>query len=146
MKRAKTPFITEISESDFRKLDIVAYEQEELHYPGDKFFHFSWKAVKLSKVLDEMVEIYKSGSKKDDLKYPVTIAIHVENGLSADPKNYYFDKNMNAFTGPRTYQIGIGIKHLYSTRDYFENPETNWKVKKSETKGIYRIHLDWKTE
>ena len=51
---------------------------------------------------------------------------------------------MNCFSCPGTYEIGFGIRHLYTTRDYFESREDYWRVPKKETKAIYRIHLDEK--
>jgi hypothetical protein len=48
---------------------------------------------------------------------------------------------MNQYTGMQTFQIGLGIKHLYSTRDHYECREDYWKVRKDETKVIYRIKI-----
>lgn len=128
-------FVTEISESDFRKLNILAYERDR----------YGWKEVKLNEVLDENLKCMLKQGYKDDLEAfscPFTFAIHKAN--AEDPDDFYLDKFMNQFSGPRTYQIGIGIKHLYSTRDYYEAHEDYWKVFKRETKAIYRVHLDKK--
>jgi len=54
----------------------------------------------------------------------------------------YLDKFMNRFSGHQTFQIGCGIDHIYSNRDYWYATEDYWKVKKKETKAIYLIHLE----
>ena len=56
----------------------------------------------------------------------------------------YYDKFLNRFSGARTYQLGLGIPHLYSTRDYYEMKGDYWRVRKSETKVIYRVTLSEK--
>ena len=68
----------------------------------------------------------------------MTIAIHKDGG-------FYWDKFMNKYTGPVSYQFGFNIRHLYSTRDYFECHDGDyWRVAKKETAVIYRIYLDTK--
>lgn len=129
-------YICEISEEDFRKLDLYGYSKD--------------KKISLVKEYDDNVEYWiKNGYKSDyeDLQYPVTIAIHKE--PETEPETYYeklnymyFDKFMNRFGGPQSYQLGMGIRHLYSTRDYFEAHGDYWRVKKNETKVIYRITID----
>ena len=148
MKNKNELFITEISESDFRKLDLEAYEQEEVAsiVLGKERRCFIWKRISLNNVLDDVIMANNDAHYSEPKYDSVYFAIHNENGLSSDPTNYYFDKGMNAFTGPRTYQLGIGLEHLYSTRDYFEAKNRPWRVKKSETKAIYCVHLDRKAE
>ena len=126
-------FITDISEEDFRKLDlkIMRNEREEGTYK------FVMKEVSLNEIIDRQIRAtIENGTESDlrDLQIPLTIAIH-------EPDGYYLDKFMNRFTGAQTYQIGWGIEHLYSTRDYYEMHGDYWKVRKSETKVIYRIKL-----
>jgi len=53
----------------------------------------------------------------------------------------YLDKFMNRFSGHQTFQIGCGIEHIYSNRDYWYIADDYWRVKKKETKAIYLIHL-----
>lgn len=144
----KQLFITELTESDFRRLNLWAYEQEEETCKEDRRRdRFVWKRVSLNNILDEVIEILNNNREEGEgLSKSIYFAIHNENGLSSDPVNYYFDKNMNSFTGPRTFQLGIGLEHLYSTRDYFETKDHLWKVKKSETKAFYCVHLDLKTD
>lgn len=149
MKKENEPFITEISEEDFRKLNLVGYKQvlieEESAIPGKRLCHYEWKEVKMNDVLTENIEFlmdFGYDHNLEELKCPFTLAIHKENG--PDPRNYYWDKFMNRFCGPQTYQEGIGIKHLYVTRDYFEDKKDYWRVFKRETKAIYRIHVDQK--
>lgn len=145
-------FITEISEEDFRKLGLKGYEQvweKKFDTENDGScsvtHHLVWKEVDLNKVLDENIAYWQDqGFQKDfeDLKYPVTIAIHTKNG--PNPTDYYFDKFMNRYSGPKTYALAMGLKHIYSTRDYFEARDDYWRVLKRETKAIYRIHLSEK--
>lgn len=131
----KNLFITEISEADFRKLDIVAYQRDL----------YGWQAIKMNDVLDRNIQyLFESGYEEDAkrLSYPFTFAIHKAN--AEDPEDFYLDKFMNRFTGAQTYQFGFGIEHLYSTRDYYEAHDDYWRVFKRETKAIYRVHLDKK--
>lgn len=137
-KNNKDLFITEISEEDFRKLDLVAYRRVSHDF-------MNWTETRLNDVLDKNIAYCLEQAYESDfesLKCPVTVAIHKAN--SADADDYYLDKFMNRFTGAQTYQIGFGIKHLYSTRDYYEDKEDYWRVLKRETKAIYRVHLDKK--
>lgn len=157
--------ITDISEEDFRKLDLVAYRAEMI----DKGDHFSQEMVpvKLNDVLDENLNYWiNQGYESDfiDLNYPVTIAIHesfTDEDIEKTMKDFpnltddeikqrllfacsYLDKFMNRYSGIQTYQFAMGIKHLYSTRDYYEMRGDYWRVRKDETKVIYRIKLDKK--
>ena len=125
----KNNFITEISESDFRKLNIKVWymENHEKRYEN------------INDMLDEALDIIKGSefdTDKESLKYPITLAIHIDDG-------FYLDKILNMYTGPQSFQIGFGIKHIYVTRDYYEvrDRKDYWRVKKNETKAIYRIHL-----
>ena len=135
--------ITEISEEDFRKLHLKGRSRtSSVAFNGA----LTWKEVDLNQELDENIEYWiDSGYESDlaDLKCPVTVALHVCND-EEEPTDFYYDKFMNRFTGATTYQLGMGIPHLYSTRDYYEMHGDYWKVKKNETKVIYRIHLDEK--
>lgn len=139
-------FITEISEEDFRKLNLKGYKREYDRPVNEKtrnISSFVWKEVDLNEELDENIKFWiDNGYESDyeDLQQPVTIAIHIENG--PNPKNYYFDKFMNRYSGSKTYELAMGLKHIYSTRDYFEAKKDYWRVLKRETKAIYRIHLD----
>lgn len=146
-------FITEISEEDFRKLKLKGYRTRKEFvdgpHPGAKSKEGSWvylyEEVDLNEELDENIAYWMDkGYQSDfeDLKYPVTVAIHTENG--PEPKDFYFDKFMNRYSGPKTYEMAMGLRHIYSTRDYFESKEDYWRVLKRETKAIYRVHLDIK--
>lgn len=161
--------ITEISENDFRKLDIQVYKYERVvlseNIPGHPVVQFQMVQKSLNDILDEQIEYileegYENGLQ--ELSIPVTIAIH--NPVSPEEimemegdypnlskekildmcihMNSYLDKYMNRYTGAQTFQIGWGIKHLYSTRDYYEDHEDYWRVKKKETEVIYRVHLN----
>lgn len=136
--------ITEISEEDFRKLDLKVkrHERVEETIDGRKVNRFIYTEKSLNDILDENLEYLIESGYEDDyenLLTPVTIAIH-EPGNN-DYEESYLDKFMNGFTGMQTYQLGFGIKHLYSTRDYYECRDDYWRVRKDETKVIYRIKL-----
>lgn len=158
--------ITEISEEDFRKLNIKVYRHEREESEKGSF-RFVMKEHYINDILDKQIKFtLESGYESDleDLKTPVTIAIHEEPTkedyervrkehpwfLASVVKNTvlyahsYLDKFMNQYTGAQTFQIGWGIKHLYSTRDYYEMRGDYWRVSKKETKVIYRVHLDEK--
>lgn len=159
--------ITDISEEDFRKLDITLFTHSVVEL--DKGFRYVVKEIHANDVLDETINaMLEDGYESDltDLSIPITLAIHEdpkedvyeeirkeypaldETAVDAIAKAtcFYFDKFMNHFTAPRNYQIAEGIKHLYSTRDYYEDREDYWRVRKADTKVIYRIRLkdSWK--
>lgn len=130
--------ITEISEDDFRKLNLKAYVHKIVNGYSKMI------PVFLNDVLDNNIAYcLETGYEEDKefLSLPVYIAIHEENN---EEFSGYLDKFMNGFTGLQTFQFGMGIKHLYSTRDYYEDHEDYWKVKKKETAIIYKIILDKK--
>lgn len=148
-KKKQDLFITEISEEDFRKLNLVAYVVEKIDEKeenGRNYFKYEWAEVKMNDVLDEFIDFcLKNGDETDleDLKTPYTIFIHKENGKN--PKDCYTDKYL-ARLGLTTYLKAPGVKHLYSTRDYFKCYGDNCgeDVRKKSTKSIYRIHIDKK--
>ena len=127
--------ITEISEEDFRKLDLkVKVHRRTSH---ERNSSIEWIEQSLNDVLQENIDTcLKAGYEEDhaNLTLPVTIAIHEDGG-------YYLDKFMNRFTGAQTYQLAMGIGKLYSTRDYYEMRGDYWRVRKDETKVIYRVKL-----
>jgi len=134
--------ITEISEEDFRKLNLRVGRNENVkiseNIPGHPLYQMVMTDVSLNDIIDRQikatVELGTAEAWKD-LNTPLTIAIH-------EPGGYYLDKFMNRFTGAQTYQIGWGIPHLYSSRDYYECRDGDyWRVSKKETKVIYRIRL-----
>lgn len=142
MITSKKPFITEISEEDFEKLGLKGYRQVKVEDKNTDSVHYEWREIDLNEQLEqEIICLMISGTEEslEFLKCPVTLAIH--NGNRPKPNDFYLDKYMDMFTGPVTYEFGVGIKHLYSTRDYFECKEDYWRVLKRETKAIYRIHL-----
>lgn len=128
--------ITEISEEDFRKLDLTVWSREN----GN-----TWTPRKINDILDEQIQYALYAGYQEnliELSVPVTIAIHISN--NSDKKIGYWDKFMNRFSPESTYEIGWGIKHLYSTRDYYECKSDYWRVRKNETKVVYRVHLSSK--
>lgn len=154
--------ITDISEEDFRKLDITVHRHEKV--TDGTVTRIMMVPKKLNDILDEEIKcLLESGYESDyaDLLTPVTIAIHelpttkdYEYAKERFPmmneddlKSHllyefsYLDKFMNQFTGAQTFQIGWGIRHLYSSRDYYESHDDYWKVRKNETKVIYRVKL-----
>lgn len=133
--------ITEISEEDFRKLDLKVKRNERVvvseNIPGHPVCKFEMVEKSLNEILDNEIAAVIRDSYESEIRWlelPVTIAIHEDGG-------YYLDKFMNRFTGAQTYQFGFGIEHLYSTRDYYEMHGDYWRVRKDETRVIYRIKL-----
>ena len=165
-------FVTEISEEDFKKLNLVGYDNEKVEL-DDKTLMFTFVKKDLTKVLEEY-KAYLAECIQEGTKLPWTIALC----LHTEPTEEAIDYNMKTFKntktglpytkeeafnvslydfsyldkwmdkhGHTTYEFGIGIDHLYSTRDkwvahwidYFE-------VKKRDTKACYIIHLDGKPE
>lgn len=139
--------ITDISEEDFRRLNLVAYAYQKVTYSNS--WRYEYVPVSLNDILDESIkDILENGweDNKTFLSEPVTIAIHecndkIEAG-ECKVISGYMDKFINSYSGLRTFQIGFGIKHLYSTRDYYECHDDYWRVRKVETKVIYRVYLD----
>ena len=156
-------FITEISESDFRKLNLIGYRNTRVDV-DEKSFKMEMMPIELNKILDQYLDFcIEEGFNT------IAIALHTDPTEEAiqcymklftfdkehGKRNYtyeeaeglalfdfsYLDKFMNRFSGNQTFQIGCGITHLYSTRDYWEIRDDYWRVKKSETKAIYLIHL-----
>lgn len=121
MNKNSDMFITEISEEDFRKLDLEGWV-------ADPFVSSSGQKVSLNDVLDENIKFIRTNDILDSLYTPITVAI------------------FNEWPGgEKSFKFGLGIKHLYSTRDYYETRHGGWKVKKCALKAIYRVHLDNKT-
>lgn len=114
----KQLFITEISEEDFRKLDLKGWANDP-YVPSQSF------EVSLNCVLDEHTKLIRDSGVLDALSVPVTIAVFNEWPIDG-----------------RSFQIGLNIVHLYSTRDYYQSKLGSWKVKKRHLKAIYRVHLD----
>lgn len=166
-------FITEISEADFRKLNLIGYRNTRVDV-DEHSYRMEMLPVELNKEIDEYKE-YCEGDGKEyrEPNYDIVyVALHTDpteedikdemKTFMFDPKNggrrnltrdeafksalfnaSYLDKFMNRFTGHQTFQMGFNIDHLYSTRDYFECHDDYWRVKKSETKAIYKVHLDF---
>lgn len=156
-------FITEISESDFRKLNLIGYRNTRVDV-DEKSYKMEMMPIELNKILDQNLDFCK-----EEGFNTVAIALHTDPTEESvqtymklftfdkehGKRNYtyeeakglalfdfsYLDKFMNRFSGHQTFQIGCGITHLYSTRDYWEIRDDYWRVKKSETKAIYLIHL-----
>ena len=156
-------FITEISESDFRKLNLIGYRNTRVD-ADEKSYKMEMMPIELNKILDQSIEFCK-----EEGFTTVAIALHTEpteEDIEKEMKFFTFDKEhgrrnftreeafklalfscsyldkfMNRLSGHQTFQIGCGITHLYSTRDYWEIRDDYWRVKKSETKAIYLIHL-----
>lgn len=114
--------ITEIREEDFRKLRIKVKRYNR--------YRRDYGVISINKVLDEQIKmLLDSGFPEDfrDLQTPVTIAIC---------------KSGRSYMDMKTYQMCWGIKHLYSTRDYYETKtDDHWRVRKDETDIVYRVHL-----
>lgn len=135
--------IKEISEKEFRALNLKVYRHERI-LEDEKGSRFGMAMHYINDILDEEIKYALDSGYEQDLEYlttPLYIAIHEENN---EEYSGYLDKFMNRYTGLQTFQIGWGIKHLYSTRDYYEDHEDYWRVNKKETAVIYKITLDSK--
>lgn len=133
--------IKDISEKELRDLDIKVYRHERVQI-DENTTTFKMVEHSLNDILDLNIKFcLEAGweSNKKELEMPVYIAIHEENN---DSYSGYLDKFMNRYTGLQTFQIGFGIRHLYSTRDYYEDHDDYWRVAKKETAVIYRVHLE----
>ena len=166
-------FITEISEADFRKLNLIGYRNTRVEV-DEHSYRMEMMPIELNKEIDEHKK-YCESEGKDTLEpyYDIVyVALHTDpteedieeemQTFTYDPKNggrrnltheeafksvlfnaSYLDKFMNRFTGHQTFQMGYNISHLYSTRDYYECGDDYWRVKKIETRAIYKVHLDF---
>ena len=86
---------------------------------------------------EDFDKLYPGWEKEDDLTYPVTVVVNKEY-----PNPGTFGKQC-PYTD--TMLIVKSVKHIYSTRDYFEvvsllKPEYRYKFAKKQTKSIYLIH------
>lgn len=130
--------ITNIKEKDFRKLNLKVWQ-----------FNIdtrTYERVPLNKLLDKEISLCLEGGYEENrtfLENPVTIAIHKDNNKKNwQDGSFYLDKFMDAYSGARTFEIGWDISHLYSSRDYYEDHESYWRVKKTETDVVYRVYLE----
>lgn len=166
-------FITEISEEDFKKLQLQGYDNKKINTDTDGYVTFDFVKCELNDKLEEYKH-YLADLIQEGEKLPWTIALCIHTEPTEEAINYYastfkdvatgkamsreesfkqalydfsyFDKWMDR-SGHTTYEFGVGIDHLYSTRDkwvahwidYFE-------VRKRDTKAVYIIHLEGKPE
>ncbi len=141
--------ITEISERDFRKLDLTLWKKTWVtNENGTRSLR--WLEISANKELDDNIKcMIESGYEEDEknISLPITLCVHVNNYIKEDREDYrgggYFDKYLNMYSGESTYYMWVGIKHLYSNRDYYYDKEyPEFRVRKKETEAIYRIHLE----
>ena len=158
----KNDFITEISEEDFRKLDLIGYRNTRVNC-DEHSYRMIMAPVRLNEILDKELELSEEPVEN------VVFAIHIEPTEEAirenmklftfdgkgGRRNYtyeeakefsffefsYLDKFMNRFSGNQTFQFGTNMPHIYSNRDYYYIKDDYWRVKKSETKAIYIVHI-----
>lgn len=164
-------FITEISEEDFRKLNLIGYDNERVEN-ADGSYSFKFFKKDLNEKLDEykkyLLELIEDGH---ELPWTIAVCVHylptdeslayyinnfknIETGgkLTAEEAYHlalydfsYYDKWMDK-AGHTTYEFGVGIDHLYSTRDKWIAKDwlDYFEVRKRETKAVYIIHLEGK--
>ena len=140
--------ITEISEQDFRKINLKLWKKTWITTQSGK--KLGWVEISANSELDSTIQyLLDQGYETDaqNLKLPITLCIHVNNYNKEDREDYYgggyFDKYLNMYTSESTYYMWVGIKHLYSNRDYyFDKEDPICRVRKKETFVIYRIHLE----
>lgn len=131
------PYITEISESDFRKLNVVVHEM-------NPYSKEPTKAMRANEIIDREIKGIIDGGCESQLEWltttPITFAV-------AKDGEIWWDKFMNRFSPASDHYVGVGIRHLYSTRDYFvASDDSLWRIPKKTAKAVYRIHLDPKWE
>ena len=172
-------FITEISEEDFKSLNLVGYDNERVNN-DDGSFSFKFVKKRLNDKLEEYKRYLAETILKDkvDLPWVMAVCIHIEptekaineelslleTAASRMPSGAYVDYAKEAYlqalynfsyldkwmdrSGHTTYEFGIGLDHLYSTRDKWQ--ARGWidyfEVRKKDTKAVYIIHLDRKPE
>lgn len=161
-------FVTEISEEDFKRLRLKGYDNERVEFKdGTSVFKFIEK--ELNSVLDDYKEYLADTIKGgENLPWVIAVCIHTEpqeedikyikdtffkgpnKERYSDEEAFnealydysYYDKWMDRM-GHTTYEMGIGLDHLYSTRDKWE--ARGWidyfEVRKKETKAVYIVHL-----
>lgn len=173
-------FITEISEEDFRKLNLVGYDNEKVDN-GDGSYGFRFIQKRLNDILEKNKQYLAELILKDTMHLPwvITVCVHIEPTkkdideeaaslktiaaarlpsdaivdyereayLQALYNFSYLDKWMDK-SGHTTYEFGVGLDHLYSTRDKWQ--ARGWidyfEVRKKDTKAVYVIHLEGKPE
>lgn len=151
-------YTTEISESNFRKLNLIGYKREWITLE-DGTKRLGWKKVILNDEIDDVKkdwDEYFKGSPRT-----IVIAIHNDWELAeeyekiwneSDPKDirtranlpdgfYYWDKFLNKL-GATTYQLGCGISKLYSRETKWYITEDYFDINKKETQDVFFIHLD----
>lgn len=159
----RNTFVTEISEEDFRKLNLIGYRNAKVECE-DNSYKFVMKPISLNKLLDK--ELKEANEPINEIVF----AIHIEpteefikesmklftsdgnggcrNYTYEEAKEYalyefsYLDKFMNRFTGMQTFQYGVNLGHIYTNRDYFYSKEDYWRVRKADTKAVYIVHID----
>lgn len=157
-------FVTEISEKDFRKLKLKGYFRQRIDV-DEKSHRLGWVEHDINEKIDEEKKEWNKWFKNE--AKCIVVAIHKDQKLALEYEKiwkkslekrdfmvrrdlpdgfYYWDKYLN-HSGASTYQIGCGIDHLYSTRDYWEARGGDyWQVKKNETEAIYIVHLEFNEE
>lgn len=156
-------FITEISEEDFKKLNLIGYDNERLELDNGSYT-FEFIKKNLNDRLEEHKKYLAELILKDKMNLPwiMTVCIHTEpteesvidelnsGRTSVYDEAYksclyeysYLDKWMDR-AGHTTYEFGVGLDHLYSTRDKWQ--AQGWvdyfEVRKKDTKAAYIIHL-----
>lgn len=134
-------YITEISETDFRKLDLEAYERRKVKVDGETS-RLEWVKVKMNDIIDKEDEIARE-NKWAEWK-SIVIGLHEEPGEGEDIGEsgaYYYDKWLTR--QGQTYIFGGFDEEdirLYSVRGYWENnSEGYFRVPKSGTRAVYII-------
>lgn len=157
-------FITEISYEDFMRMGLIGYRNTKVEMEDN-----SYKLKMLP--IDICEEVRKNLEFCEEEGYTsIAVALHIEptdDAIDERMKLYtsdgkggrrhytyeeaysyalydysYLDKFMNRFTGQQTFQIGCGIDHIYSNRDYWYSKGDYWQVRKRDTKAIYLIRLN----
>ncbi len=140
-------FVTEISEQDFRKLNIVAKEHRMLDFKDDdgrEYRKAVWVDVELNKAMDEADAIAEKNGLEKAKAFIFAIHAPVPEGKTLDDGYYYLDKFLTQQS--QTYlQMDCDNADivLYSIRDYWEVREQDYfKIPKKDTSAVYLVRRE----
>lgn len=126
-------YITEISEQDFRKLNL-SYVVKPF-FRNRKIESYPMQND-MNEILDEAIRLIES----EGLRYStVAILVHTEAG---EFDGCYWDKYY--CPTPSSIMYGVSVKKVYSKHNnwYIASDLESFSVPKVTTKAVYLIHLD----
>ena len=148
-------YITEISEKDFRKLNLVGYKMIKVPI-GENTHRLGWEKVKLNDVLD----YEKKGFNKYFKKCPkcIVVVIHSDQEKAIEyeklwkkeenasgyyvqgdlPEGFYFWDRFGSYT----YLFSDGIDKLYTKEYKWFDKNKEFVIDKRDVDAVYLIHLE----